>query len=87
MELECLSSGEINFAEDELPSSFSSSVQEGSLVVVANTHLIYNPKRGDIKLAQLALLLAALDKFAKIEEHERGKSDILSSFYEFLKTA
>uniref|UniRef100_A0A158R4G1 Endo/exonuclease/phosphatase domain-containing protein n=1 Tax=Syphacia muris TaxID=451379 RepID=A0A158R4G1_9BILA len=29
---------------------------------VANTHLLFNAKRGDIKLAQLAILLAHLDK-------------------------
>ncbi|XP_061173572.1 protein angel homolog 2-like isoform X2 [Saccostrea echinata] len=33
--------------------------QEG--VCVANTHLLYNPKRGDIKLLQLVKLLAELD--------------------------
>ena len=26
-------------------------------ICVANTHLLYNPKRGDIKLTQLAILL------------------------------
>ncbi|OCT68175.1 protein angel homolog 1 isoform X2 [Xenopus laevis] len=31
---------------------------------VANTHLLYNPRRGDIKLAQLALLLAEVDKIS-----------------------
>uniref|UniRef100_S4RLU3 Angel homolog 2 (Drosophila) n=1 Tax=Petromyzon marinus TaxID=7757 RepID=S4RLU3_PETMA len=31
-------------------------------VCIANTHLLFNPKRGDIKLAQLALLLAEIDK-------------------------
>ena len=32
-------------------------------IVVATTHLLYNPKRMDIKLAQLALLVAELDRF------------------------
>ncbi|KFP76857.1 Protein angel 1, partial [Apaloderma vittatum] len=32
---------------------------------VANTHLLFNPRRGDIKLAQIALLLAEIDKIAK----------------------
>ncbi|XP_069494122.1 protein angel homolog 1 isoform X2 [Ambystoma mexicanum] len=36
-------------------------------VCVANTHLLYNPRRGDIKLAQLALLLAEIDKVARTE--------------------
>ncbi|KAL8169134.1 UNVERIFIED_CONTAM: hypothetical protein K2H54_038473 [Gekko kuhli] len=33
---------------------------------VANTHVLYNPHRGDIKLAQVALLLAEIDKTAKL---------------------
>uniref|UniRef100_A0A4W3I209 Endonuclease/exonuclease/phosphatase domain-containing protein n=1 Tax=Callorhinchus milii TaxID=7868 RepID=A0A4W3I209_CALMI len=33
-------------------------------ICVANTHLIYNPRRGDIKLAQLALLFAEIDRLA-----------------------
>lgn len=32
---------------------------------VATTHLLFNPKRGDIKLAQLAVLLAELDRFTR----------------------
>ena len=31
---------------------------------VANTHLLYNPRRGDIKLAQLMLLLAEIDRMS-----------------------
>ncbi|KAM4662495.1 protein angel homolog 1 [Discoglossus pictus] len=33
---------------------------------VANTHLLYNPRRGDIKLAQLALFLAEIDKVSRM---------------------
>lgn len=33
-------------------------------LIVANTHLLFNPKRGDIKLAQLRLLLAEIQRFA-----------------------
>ncbi|XP_076873386.1 protein angel homolog 2 [Brachyhypopomus gauderio] len=33
-------------------------------VCVANTHLLYNPRRGDIKLAQLAMLLAEISRVA-----------------------
>lgn len=29
---------------------------------VANTHLLFNPRRGDVKLAQLAIMLAEIDK-------------------------
>ena len=32
---------------------------------VATTHMLFNPKRGDIKLAQLAVLLAELDRFTR----------------------
>ena len=32
--------------------------------VVATTHLLYNPKRQDVKLAQLAVFFAELDRFA-----------------------
>lgn len=31
-------------------------------VCIANTHLLFNPRRGDIKLAQLMILFAAIDK-------------------------
>ncbi|XP_053624563.1 protein angel homolog 1 isoform X2 [Plodia interpunctella] len=33
-------------------------------IVVATTHLLYNPKRTDVRLAQLQVLLAELDRFA-----------------------
>ncbi|XP_072031481.1 LOW QUALITY PROTEIN: uncharacterized protein [Amphiura filiformis] len=35
-------------------------------ICVANTHLLYNPKRGDIKLTQLGMLLAEIDKLSYI---------------------
>ena len=31
-------------------------------VVIANTHLVYNPKRGDVKLAQLSMLLSRVEE-------------------------
>uniref|UniRef100_A0A8C5QDJ8 Endonuclease/exonuclease/phosphatase domain-containing protein n=1 Tax=Leptobrachium leishanense TaxID=445787 RepID=A0A8C5QDJ8_9ANUR len=37
-------------------------------VCVANTHLLYNPIRGDIKLAQLALLFAEVDRMSKTSD-------------------
>ncbi|VDK53661.1 unnamed protein product [Anisakis simplex] len=37
-------------------------VHSGRQICVANTHLLFNMKRGDVKLAQLAVLLANLDK-------------------------
>ncbi|KAM8945418.1 protein angel homolog 2 [Pelodytes ibericus] len=36
------------------------SKRDAPAICVANTHLLYNPKRGDIKLAQLAILLAEI---------------------------
>ena len=33
-------------------------------ILVATTHLLYNPRRTDIRLAQSALLLAELDRIA-----------------------
>ncbi|XP_015208263.2 protein angel homolog 2 isoform X2 [Lepisosteus oculatus] len=35
---------------------------------VANTHLLYNPRRGDIKLTQLAMLLAEISKVSDQED-------------------
>ena len=32
--------------------------------MIANTHLLFNPRRGDIKLAQLMILMAEIDKHA-----------------------
>ncbi|KAK5857303.1 hypothetical protein PBY51_010558 [Eleginops maclovinus] len=38
---------------------------KGSLLCVANTHLLFNPRRGDVKLAQLAIMLAEIDSVVK----------------------
>ncbi len=35
-----------------------------SRLCVATTHILYNPKRGDVKLAQLQMLLANIDRLA-----------------------
>lgn len=37
----------------------------GTPLCIANTHLLFNPRRGDIKLAQLAIMLAEIDCMAK----------------------
>lgn len=37
----------------------------GPPLCVANTHLLFNPKRGDVKLAQLAIMLAEIDRMSK----------------------
>jgi len=36
-----------------------------AVICVANTHLLYNPRRGDIKLAQLAILLAEIGRLSR----------------------
>uniref|UniRef100_UPI0037E6FFF4 protein angel homolog 1 n=1 Tax=Semicossyphus pulcher TaxID=241346 RepID=UPI0037E6FFF4 len=38
---------------------------KGPPLCVANTHLLFNPRRGDVKLAQLAILLAEIDSVFK----------------------
>ncbi|XP_057679545.1 protein angel homolog 2 isoform X2 [Corythoichthys intestinalis] len=35
---------------------------------VANTHLLYNPRRGDVKLAQLAVLLAEIGRLSRLPD-------------------
>ncbi|XP_077442894.1 protein angel homolog 2 [Stigmatopora argus] len=35
---------------------------------VANTHLLFNPRRGDVKLAQLAVLLAEMDRRSRLPD-------------------
>uniref|UniRef100_UPI00358EC0E7 protein angel homolog 2-like isoform X3 n=1 Tax=Myxine glutinosa TaxID=7769 RepID=UPI00358EC0E7 len=50
-------------------------VPEGNKLVdlqfcVANTHLLYNPRRGDVKLAQLAVLLAEIDRTSRQENSQ-----------------
>ncbi|XP_053316791.1 protein angel homolog 2 [Spea bombifrons] len=41
---------------------------EAPTICVANTHLLYNPKRGDIKLTQLAILLAEISGAARLKD-------------------
>ncbi|XP_036397433.1 protein angel homolog 1 isoform X1 [Megalops cyprinoides] len=38
---------------------------QGPPLCVANTHLLFNPRRGDVKLAQLAILFAEIDNVVK----------------------
>lgn len=40
----------------------SGHVESNRRLFIANTHLLFNPRRGDIKLAQVMILLAELDK-------------------------
>ncbi|XP_029351760.1 protein angel homolog 2 isoform X1 [Echeneis naucrates] len=39
-----------------------------TFICIANTHLLYNPRRGDIKLAQLAILLAEISRLSRIPD-------------------
>ncbi|XP_041667843.1 protein angel homolog 1 isoform X2 [Cheilinus undulatus] len=38
---------------------------KGPPLCVANTHLLFNPRRGDVKLAQLAILMADIDSVVR----------------------
>lgn len=44
----------------------SASRHSNSLVCVSNTHVLFNKKRGDIKLAQLACLFSEIEEMARI---------------------
>lgn len=35
-------------------------------LVIANTHLLFNPKRGDIKAAQLMVLTGKVERYARV---------------------
>ncbi|XP_071323414.1 protein angel homolog 2 [Trachinotus anak] len=39
-----------------------------AFICVANTHLLYNPRRGDIKLTQLAILLAEISRLSRLPD-------------------
>ncbi|XP_032686865.1 protein angel homolog 2 [Odontomachus brunneus] len=41
-------------------------------IVVATTHLLYNPRRNDVRLAQTQLLLAEIERIAFIENTQKG---------------
>ncbi|XP_047194133.1 protein angel homolog 2 [Hippoglossus stenolepis] len=63
-------------------------------ICVANTHLLYNPRRGDIKLAQLAILLAEISRLSRLPDGSTNpvllcgdfNSTPLSPLYGFLTT-
>lgn len=46
---------------------------KGPPLCVANTHLLFNPRRGDVKLAQLAIVLAKIDRLV---ESCRARGDL-----------
>ncbi|XP_030620842.1 protein angel homolog 1 [Chanos chanos] len=47
------------------PVSTTEEETEFSPICVANTHLLFNPRRGDVKLAQLAIVMAEIDSVVK----------------------
>lgn len=63
-------------------------------ICVANTHLLYNPRRGDIKLAQLAILLAEINRLTRLPDGSTSpvllcgdlNSTPCSPLYHFLTT-
>ncbi|XP_059212328.1 protein angel homolog 2 isoform X2 [Centropristis striata] len=65
-----------------------------SFICVANTHLLYNPRRGDIKLAQLAILLAEINRLSRLPDGSTNPVVVCGDFnstpwsplYSFLTT-
>lgn len=76
------------------PNEVACSVSRSSSICVANTHLLYNPRRGDIKLAQLAILLAEISRLSRLPNGSASpvvlcgdfNSTPLSPLYSFLTT-
>jgi protein angel len=48
---------------------------------VATTHILYNPKRGDIKLAQLQLLLSNIDRLAFRSSRVTNDGRVMPQYY------
>ena len=48
------------------PRTTGSSSRHANMVCVSNTHLLFNKKRGDIKLAQLSCLFSEIEEIARI---------------------
>lgn len=57
-------SQQLNRFNVAIMAKFASKQLAGSEFIVANTHLVYNPNRDDVRIAQLQVLLTELDKFA-----------------------
>ncbi|KAM9777593.1 protein angel homolog 1 [Neosynchiropus ocellatus] len=53
------------------------STSKSPLLCVGNTHLLFNPSRGDVKLAQLGLLLAEVDHLSKSCKAEGRRCDVV----------
>ncbi|CAL8316528.1 unnamed protein product [Merluccius merluccius] len=50
------------------PTDAAGQSDPSDFICVANTHLLYNPRRGDIKLAQLAILLAEISRRSRLPD-------------------
>ena len=48
--------------------------EKDAFICVANTHLLFNKKRGDIKLAQLAYLFAEINELSLLSHDDQGKT-------------
>ncbi|KAM3860967.1 protein angel homolog 2 [Diretmus argenteus] len=65
-----------------------------AFICIANTHLLYNPRRGDIKLAQLAILLAEIHRMSRLPDGSTSPVVVCGDFnstpwsplYHFLTT-
>ncbi|XP_062293634.1 protein angel homolog 2 isoform X1 [Scomber scombrus] len=76
------------------PNDASSQSDPSSVICIANTHLLYNPRRGDIKLAQLAILFAEIRRLSRLPDGSTNpvvlcgdfNSTPLSPLYSFLTT-
>lgn len=76
------------------PNGVASPLSQSSSICVANTHLLYNPRRGDVKLAQLAILLAEIGRMSRLPNGSTSpvvlcgdlNSTPLSPLYRFLTT-
>ncbi|XP_067428516.1 protein angel homolog 2 isoform X2 [Thunnus thynnus] len=76
------------------PNDAAARSDPSAFICVANTHLLYNPRRGDIKLAQLAILLAEIKRLSRLPDGSSNpvvlcgdfNSTPLSPLYSFLTT-
>ena len=50
-------------------------------LVVATTHILYNPKRGDCKLAQMQMILANIDKLAYKKSKVTSENKMIPAYY------
>ncbi|KAF3703170.1 Protein angel -like protein 2 [Channa argus] len=50
------------------PNNAAGQSDPSAFICVANTHLLYNPRRGDVKLAQLAILLAEISRLSRLPD-------------------